>query len=153
MNDDKWMQRAIWLSGQAAATGSSPFGAVVVVGEAYFDGQNATENATALDHAETLAIRSALRRQGTPTLGTDSTLYTSCAPCPMCLASAFYGGIRRVVYGLRIADVIPLGSGDRPTEPEELEAFVGFGFEIIGGIRRDEALRVVADVYRERGHL
>ena len=32
------------------------------------------------------------------------TLYTTCEPCPMCMSTALWAGIDRVVYGAKIAD-------------------------------------------------
>ena len=65
-----------------------PFGAVVVrQGKIVGRGWNqvtATNDPTA--HAEVAAIRAACRRVKTFQLA-DCDLYTSCEPCPMCLAA------------------------------------------------------------------
>jgi guanine deaminase len=76
-----------------------PFGAVVVrQGKIVGRGWNqvtATNDPTA--HAEVSAIRGACRRLKTFQLD-DCELYTSCEPCPMCLAAIYWARCRRVYY-------------------------------------------------------
>jgi len=77
-----------------------PFGAVVVRrGKIIGRGWNkvtSTNDPTA--HAEINAIREACRRLGTFRLN-DCELYTSCEPCPMCLAAIYWARLKRVFYG------------------------------------------------------
>jgi tRNA(Arg) A34 adenosine deaminase TadA len=77
-----------------------PFGAVVVrKGKIVGRGWNrvtSTNDPTA--HAEVSAIRDACRRLKTFQLD-DCELYTSCEPCPMCLAAIYWARLRRVFYG------------------------------------------------------
>lgn len=54
-------------------------------------------------HAEVNALRVACRKLGTMTLR-GHTLYTTCEPCPMCMAAAIWAGVDRVVYGATIDD-------------------------------------------------
>ena len=69
-----------------------PFGAVIVRdGQIVGEGANsvtATYDPTA--HGEVNAIRAACRTLGTFTLA-GCELYTSCEPCPMCLAASLLG--------------------------------------------------------------
>nr|VFJ75968.1 MAG: guanine deaminase [Candidatus Kentron sp. FW] len=48
-------------------------------------------------HAEVMAIRAACRKLGSPKIP-RCTLYTSCEPCAMCFASAWWAGIREIYY-------------------------------------------------------
>ena len=77
-----------------------PFGAVIVRrGKIIGRGWNcvtSTNDPTA--HAEILAIRDACRRLKSFQLP-DCELYTSCEPCPMCLAAIYWARIRKVYYG------------------------------------------------------
>jgi guanine deaminase len=77
-----------------------PFGAVVVRrGKIVGRGWNqvtSTNDPTA--HAEVSAIRDACKRLRTFRLD-DCELYTSCEPCPMCLAAIYWARCRRVYYG------------------------------------------------------
>ena len=98
--DAVWLARAIELATlNVADGGGGPFGAVVVRdGILLAEGQNrvtATLDPTA--HAEVSAIRAACQRIGDFSLA-GSTLYTSCEPCPLCLAAALWARIDRIVF-------------------------------------------------------
>jgi tRNA(Arg) A34 adenosine deaminase TadA len=54
-------------------------------------------------HAEVRTMRLACQKLGATSLA-GYTLYTTCEPCPMCMANALWAGIDRVVYGATIAD-------------------------------------------------
>jgi tRNA(Arg) A34 adenosine deaminase TadA len=54
-------------------------------------------------HAEVRAIRLATRRLKQLSLA-GYTLYTTCEPCPMCMSTALWAGLDRVVFGATIAD-------------------------------------------------
>lgn len=97
----KFMQRAIELSRvhmQAGAGG--PFGAVLVKdGRIIGEGWNqvtSTNDPTA--HAEVVAIRNASKNINDFNLE-GAVLYTSCEPCPMCLAAAYWARVDRIYFG------------------------------------------------------
>ena len=54
-------------------------------------------------HAETLTIRLACAKLSSTSLK-GYTLYTTCEPCPMCMACALWSGLDRLVFGATIAD-------------------------------------------------
>jgi tRNA(Arg) A34 adenosine deaminase TadA len=54
-------------------------------------------------HAEVRAIRLATKRLKQLSLA-GYTLYSTCEPCPMCMSSALWAGLDRVVYGATIED-------------------------------------------------
>jgi tRNA(adenine34) deaminase len=54
-------------------------------------------------HAEVRAIRLATKKLKSISLS-GYTLYTTCEPCPMCMSTALWAGIDRVVYGATIED-------------------------------------------------
>lgn len=103
-----------------------PFGAVIVRdGRVLAEGWNevtSTNDPTA--HAEVVAIRRACREVGDFSLA-GATLYTSCEPCPMCLASAYWARISRIVYANTRDDAAAIGFDDAfiydemPKRPEE----------------------------------
>lgn len=102
MNDrTKHMKRAIELSRHNMNAGhGGPFGAVIVRdGKIIGEGWNkvtSTNDPTA--HAEVEAIRDACKKLGTFELK-DCEIYTSCEPCPMCLAAIYWARIGRIYYG------------------------------------------------------
>lgn len=54
-------------------------------------------------HAEVRAIRRATKRLKNVSLA-GYTLYTTCEPCPMCMSTALWARVDRVVYGATIED-------------------------------------------------
>jgi tRNA(Arg) A34 adenosine deaminase TadA len=90
-----------------------PFGCVIVrKGAIVARGNNrvtSTNDPTA--HAEVTAIREACAALGTFLLE-DCELYTSCEPCPMCLAAIYWARIPRVYYGNTRADAAAIGFDD-----------------------------------------
>ena len=97
---ETFMRRAIALSDlHMRSNHGGPFGAVVVLdGQIVGEGWNqvtSTNDPTA--HAEVVAIRDACRRLGRFHLQ-GAELYTSCEPCPMCLSSAYWARVDRIVY-------------------------------------------------------
>jgi tRNA(Arg) A34 adenosine deaminase TadA len=114
MNPEDFMREAIRL-GEATMRSNrgGPFGCVVVRrGQIVARGENrvtSTNDPTA--HAEVTAIREACRSLGVFQL-TDCELYTSCEPCPMCLAAIYWARIPRVYYGNTRADAAAIGFDD-----------------------------------------
>ena len=108
------MQAAIdeALSGVEKGDGG-PFGAVVVRdGEIIARGHNqvVTEN-DPTSHAEIVAIRQACASLGTFDLSACD-LYTTCEPCPMCYAAAWWAHIRAIYYGCTRDDAGSYGFDD-----------------------------------------
>jgi guanine deaminase len=108
------MAEAIALSRRGMRAGhGGPFGAVVARGGKIIGkGSNqvvATADPTA--HAEVVAIRDACRKLGTFQLE-GCVLYTSCEPCPMCLAAAYWARVDRIVFANSRGDAEKIGFGD-----------------------------------------
>ena len=108
------MHEAIKLAedGMAADRGG-PFGCVIVrSGQIIGRGHNrvtSTNDPTA--HAEVVAIRDACANLETFQLA-DCELYTSCEPCPMCLAAVYWARIPTIYYGNTRADAAAIGFDD-----------------------------------------
>jgi tRNA(adenine34) deaminase len=84
-----------------------PFGALIVhtrTGKRLMQATNAViaENDPS-SHAETRTVRLACKKLNRPSLA-GYTMYSTCEPCPMCMANALWAGLDRVVYGATIAD-------------------------------------------------
>lgn len=109
-----FMARAIQLSIENVRSGrGGPFGAVIVQdGNILAEGVNqvtATSDPTA--HAEVMAIRQACQKLGQFEL-VDCELYTSCEPCPMCLAATYWARISRVYFANLAEDAAKIGFSD-----------------------------------------
>lgn len=114
MTDEQYMMRAIELSREKMlAREGGPFAAVVVAGGRIVgEGWNRVlgdNDPTA--HAEISAIRDACATLGTFSLE-GATIYTSCEPCPMCLAAIYWARISRVVYANTTNDAQEIGFDD-----------------------------------------
>lgn len=110
----EFLRRAIALATENVTFAKGgPFGAVIVRdGRIVGEGANAvtsTNDPTA--HAEVNAIRAAARALNTFTL-TGCELYTSCEPCPMCLAAAYWARVDAIYYGAGAADAARAGFDD-----------------------------------------
>jgi tRNA(Arg) A34 adenosine deaminase TadA len=96
----EFMREAIRISIQKMRSNhGGPFGAVVVkddviVGRGW-NRVTSTNDPTA--HAEVVALRNACRRLKTFQLE-GCELYTSCEPCPMCLAAIYWARLKRVYF-------------------------------------------------------
>ncbi|MBU8544081.1 MULTISPECIES: nucleoside deaminase [Roseomonadaceae] len=100
MTDEDFMRHAIALSRRGMAGGAGgPFGAVVVLeGQVVAEGWNqVTSTLDPTAHAEIVAIRRACTTLGRFDLR-GATVFTSCEPCPMCLAALYWARCDRVVY-------------------------------------------------------
>ena len=90
-----------------------PFGACIVKkGKIIGKGSNhvvANNDPTA--HAEIIAIREACENMNTYDLS-ECELYTSCYPCPMCLAAIIWSNIKKVYYGNTKEDAADIGFRD-----------------------------------------
>lgn len=114
MTDEDFLRRAIELSRtNADSADGGPFGAVVVRdGRIIGEGCNqvtASHDPTA--HAEMVAIRRACAHLGTHELS-GAVIYTSCEPCPMCLAAILWARIDRMVYANTRTDAAEIGFDD-----------------------------------------
>ena len=96
------MRRALILADRAAAEGEVPVGAVLVRdGEAIGEGWNCPIGAhDPSAHAEIRALRDAGQRIGNYRL-TDTTLYVTLEPCPMCASALVHARVQRVVYAAK----------------------------------------------------
>jgi len=109
-----YMQRAAEISRQKMLAGEGgPFGAVVVRDDSILgEGWNrVTSTADPTAHAEIVAIRDACSRVGSFTLE-GALIYTSCEPCPMCLAAIWWARISRIYYANTRNDAARIGFDD-----------------------------------------
>jgi tRNA(Arg) A34 adenosine deaminase TadA len=109
-----FMEQAIALATENVTSGrGGPFGAVIVrEGKVLASGANmvtAENDPTA--HAEITAIRRACAAMGTFRLD-GCEIYTSCEPCPMCLAAIYWSHCSAIFYGNTAADAAWAGFND-----------------------------------------
>ncbi|WP_257303364.1 nucleoside deaminase [Geothrix campi] len=110
----RFMRRAIELSRLHMELGhGGPFGAVIVKdGEILGEGWNqVTSSHDPTAHAEVVAIRQACARLGVFQLR-GCEIYTSCEPCPMCLAAIYWARLDRIWYANDRADAAAIQFDD-----------------------------------------
>jgi guanine deaminase len=126
-DDRKFLLRAIELSRERMEAGlGGPFGAVIVRdGVIIAEGWNeVTSSCDPTAHAEVTAIRRACTAVGDFSLR-GATLYSSCEPCPMCLAATYWARVDRLVYANTRSQAAAIGFddeflyGEMPKDPAE----------------------------------
>ena len=114
MSHDTFMREAIKEAEAGMRSGhGGPFGCVVVHRDKVIargiNRVTSTNDPTA--HAEITAIREACAARKRFSLE-DCELYTSCEPCPMCLAAIYWARIPTLYYGNTRADAAAIGFDD-----------------------------------------
>jgi tRNA(Arg) A34 adenosine deaminase TadA len=143
---EKFMKRAIELSRQhMIANDGGPFGAVIVKeGKIVAEGWNrVTSSNDPTAHAEVSAIRKACENLQTYDLQ-GCEIYTSCEPCPMCLAAIYWARIDKIYYANTRSDAAAIEFDDeflyqelvRPIDQRKIPMFQ---------VERDAALAVFAE--------
>ena len=96
---NKFMQREIELSIESIKSGGGPFGSVIVKDDKIVsEGMNrVTVSNDPTAHGEIVAIRDACKKLNTFDLS-NSYLYSSCEPCPMCMSAIYWSRINKVYY-------------------------------------------------------
>lgn len=110
-----FLREAIRLSIQMMeANEGGPFGAVIVRdGEVVGRGWNrVTSSNDPTAHAEVVAIRDACSRLMTFSLA-GCEIYSSCEPCPLCLAAIYWSRLDRICYAATCDDAATAGFDDR----------------------------------------
>ena len=147
MTHDAYMQVALEQARLGAAAGEVPIGAVLVVNDRIiseaFNQPIGSIDPTA--HAEVLVLREAARALGNYRL-TDATVFVTIEPCLMCVGALVHARVRRVVYGAPEPKTGALASTMRALETPGLN----HRFEIVAGIRGDEARDLLQQFFREK---
>ncbi len=140
---EDFMRVAIDLARQGVVRGDGgPFGAVIVhedkvIGQGW---NRVVAEKDPTSHAEINAIRDACQTLGDFSLA-GCELYTSCEPCPMCMAAAYWARLRRVWYAAGGRDAAAIGFDDNHiksqlTQAEDMRSLPH------GQLLRQEALEV-----------
>ncbi len=146
-SDAYFMQRALELADAAEAKGEVPVGAVLVrQDEIIAEGANrpiASSDPTA--HAEIEALRAGGQIIGSYRL-TDTTLYVTLEPCPMCASAIVHARVRRVVFGAWDPRAGAAGS------IVDVFALPGLNhrFDVFGGVLADECTRRLREFFAGR---
>jgi len=106
--DRRFMEGLIRFTAESLdTTRPVPFSALIVdsyTGKILMRARNAVAaESDPSAHAELRTVRKAAKKLKTFSLA-GYTMYSTCEPCPMCMANALWASLDRVVYGATIAD-------------------------------------------------
>jgi guanine deaminase len=107
------MKAVVYRAQRNAVAGLGPFAAAVVSGKSIisFVGNGCLDSFDPTAHAEVHAIREACKNiQSRDLSGCD--LITSCYPCPMCFAAAYWANVRSVHYCCSSEEAAVVGGFD-----------------------------------------
>ena len=109
-----FMREAVRLSAEEMRKGAGgPFGAIIVKDERIVaQGWNRVTSANdPTAHAEVTAIRNACEMLGTFSLA-GCEIYSSCEPCPMCLAAIYWARLDRLYFANTREEAAAIGFDD-----------------------------------------
>jgi tRNA(Arg) A34 adenosine deaminase TadA len=159
--DEDRMRLAIRLARENVERGTGgPFGAAIFERESGLLVSVGVNSVVRLNnctlHAEMVAFQLAQKRVASFTLaGNDSSapahdLFTSCAPCAMCLGAALWSGVTRVVCGAGREDAEKIDFDEGPVFAESYAYLEARGVRIVRDFMRTEACEALQR-YRELG--
>ena len=141
------MRQALRQAKMAAEAGEVPVGAVIYNGGT-LAGQAWNQTRTLKDptaHAEIIAITQAAAAAGDWRL-TDSILYVTKEPCPMCAGAIVLARIPLVVWGL--SDPLRGGAVSRFQILQTAE--LNHRSEVLSGVLEDECAALIKDFFKKR---
>jgi len=106
-------------------------------------------------HGEMLAIALAQKKLGNFDLAlgeAELTLFTSAAPCAMCVGGIFWSGIKRIVYAATSEDVEQIiGFDEGPIHPNWTEELKARNICVEKNFLRDQAIEVLTLYSKNKG--
>lgn len=143
-----YMEHALKLAQRAMAEGEVPVGAVVVFeGRIVGEGWNrpiSTNDPTA--HAEIVALRDAAAQLGNYRLS-DTSLYVTLEPCPMCAGAIVHARVRRVVYA---APDPKGGAAGSVFDLLPTDQRFNHQVEVEGGLMQEQSSELLRGFFRQR---
>ncbi len=141
MNEEELMRLAIEKTREGIAGGQSPFGSIIVKGGEVVASTHNTvwRDTDPTAHAEVNCLRAAAKALRSIDLA-GCTLYSTCEPCPMCLAAIHWARVDRVVFGASIDDAATAGFSELRVAAELLAELGRSPLKVEGGLLRDECV-------------
>ena len=145
--DVHFMEMALEEARQAAREGEIPVGAVLVrEGQVLARNHNRREqDRDATAHAEVLVLREACRQLGRWRLS-DTALYVTLEPCPMCAGAIWNARVGRLVYGAwDSAAGACCSQFNLPAHPS-----LNFRTQVTAGVLEEECRKILQDFLKAR---
>ncbi|MCC6494603.1 MAG: nucleoside deaminase [Pirellulales bacterium] len=133
------MRLAITTCRQGIASGQSPFGCAIAIGDRVIaNAHNTVLSGTDITaHAEMNAVREANLAVASIFLE-GAVVATTCEPCPMCMAALHWARVAEVYYGASIADADSAGFNELKVPAAEVLRQGGSRVKLAGGVLSDE---------------
>jgi len=146
-SDEQYMRMALEEAKRAGQRGEVPVGAVLVKEDRVLakDHNRCIELNDPTAHAEILVLRWAGELLKNYRL-TDTVMYVTSEPCPMCASAMVHGRVARLVYGTPEPKFGAVESKFRFLEDLNLNHKV----EVEGGILKEECAELLKSFFRER---
>lgn len=147
--DEEYVRAAIDLAREAVANGNTPFGSVLVVGDAVVErARNTTVTEGDVTAHPELKLARWAARELDPDERADCTMYTSTEPCEMCAAAIHYAGLDRVVYSVSGESLADLqGKAESGVPCRDLIERKGGTTDVDGPVLESEGRRVHEEFY------
>lgn len=139
----EFMEQAIAKAMEGIQKGQTPFGACIVRDKEIIScaHNQVWQDNDITAHAEVIAIRKACRKLKTIDLS-QSILYSTCEPCPMCFAASHWARISMIVHGADINDAIEIGFNELRISNTALKKAGKIKLKLIRGILRGDNLKL-----------
>ena len=146
-NHAYWMKQALVQAGKAFAAEEIPVGAIVVrdgkvIGRGYNQREQLNDPTA---HAEVIAITAAANTIDDWRL-TDSTLYVTKEPCPMCAGAIVNARLRMVVFGCYDEEAGCCGSLYQLCGDPRFKTKVA----VKGGVMEEQSLSIIQEFFVKR---
>jgi tRNA(adenine34) deaminase len=141
------MEKALELARQAGKKGEVPVGAILVKDDTCVAAAHnlREQSGNPIAHAEMLVIQEASQKLGNWRL-TDTTLYVTLEPCPMCAGAIVLARIPKVVYATTDPKAGAAGTIYNIVQDERLNHQV----ELVSGVCAEESSALLKTFFKNR---
>ncbi|MDE0316902.1 MAG: tRNA adenosine(34) deaminase TadA [Candidatus Poribacteria bacterium] len=146
-SDILWMEKALELARQASEKGEVPVGAILIKDDTCVAAAHnlREQSGNPIAHAEMLAIQEASQKLGNWRL-TDTTLYVTLEPCPMCAGAIVLARIPKVVFAADDPKAGAAGTIYNILQDERLNHQV----ELVRGVCAEESSGLLKSFFKNR---
>lgn len=121
-----------------------PYGAAIVINGEIIAKAGSGDSIDPTAHAEIKAIRDACKHLSTNKLS-GAKLYSTCEPCPMCFAAAWWAQVEEIVFGMSLEDSIRLYGPEININAERMNFEAGNTISLRDGILKEEVIKMFSE--------
>lgn len=159
LDDEDKMKLAVMLAERNIREGGGPFGAAIFEvgsGKVMGVGLNlVVPSGNSTLHAEMVAIMMTETTLGNHSLAEVGRyeLFTSCAPCAMCLGGVLWAGVERLVCAAEAEDARQIGFDEGPVFEESYDYLKARGITVVRGFMREAGSEVLRNYATQGGQI